>query len=189
MKTFSRPANLWRVVSAQLIAGALLASLGHAQPPPPGADPSMNAVVDYKKLLSLLPEPPEGWTAEAAEGSTDDLGETQIATVHRDYQKGTADDAPTASISILDAVTNPDYLEATTVGWTENSSDAEGYSKALTIEGMPGFEIFETDGKHGTLWLIVAKRYILQIDTTGQEAPELQAWLKRVDLKKLGEVK
>lgn len=189
MRTHARPANLWRVVSAQLIAGALLACQGSAQPPPPGADLSMTAVVDFKKLLPLLPEPPEGWTGEAAEGSTDDLGETQIATVHRDYQKGTADDSPTASISILDAAANPDYVEATTVGWTENSSDAEGYSKALTIEGLPGFEIYENEGKHGTLWLIVAKRYILQIDTTGQEAPELQAWLKRVDLKKLAEVK
>jgi hypothetical protein len=36
---------------------------------------------------------------------------------------------------------------------------------------------------------MVAKRYILQIETTGQEAKELPEWLKRIDLKKLAEIK
>ena len=188
MKRTARFASVRCLAGASLLAGAWLALPCAAQPPPPG-QVAASAIVDYKKLLPILPEPPEDWTAQPAEGSTDDLGETQIATVHRDYQKGTADDAPTTSISILDAAANPDYVEATTGGWTSESSDAEGYSKPLTIEGLPGFETFENDGKHGTLWVIVAKRYILQIDTTGLDPSELQAWLKRVDLKKLAEVK
>ena len=36
---------------------------------------------------------------------------------------------------------------------------------------------------------MVAKRYVLQIETQGQDAKDLQDWLKRVDLKKLAEVK
>ena len=54
---------------------------------------------------------------------------------------------------------------------------------------MPGFETFENEGKHGTLWLMVAKRYILQIETQNQESKELQEWLKHIDLKKLAAVK
>lgn len=146
-------------------------------------------VADFNKLLPLLPDPPSGWTAEAAEGSTDDLGETKITTVHRDYDKGQAKDAPTTSISILDSVANPDYVEMTTAAWKLNESTAEGYAKPLEIEGNPGFETFENDGKHGTLWLLVAKRYFLQIETTGQDAKDLQEWLKRIDLKKLADVK
>jgi hypothetical protein len=146
-------------------------------------------VSDFKKLLPLLPEPPEGWGAEPAEGSTDDLGETQITTVHRDYSKGDKKDAPTTSISILDSVANPEYVESTTATWNSNTSDAEGYTKSITIDGLPGFETFENEGKHGTLWLVVAKRYILQVETTAQEPGELQVWLKRIDLKKLGETK
>lgn len=174
---------------ATVFSGLAVALLCVAQPPPPGADITSGAVVDFKKLLPILPEPPQGWKADPAEGSTDDLGETQIATVHRDYQKGDGDNVPTASISILDAAANPEYVDATTAGWTTDTSDAEGYSKPLSIDGQPGFEIFENDGKHGTLWIMVAKRYILQIDTTGADAPELQEWLKRVDLKKLAEIK
>ena len=146
-------------------------------------------ISDFKRLLPILPEPPEGWKADPAEGSTDDLGETQITTVHRDYSKGDADAAPTTSISILDSVASPEYVESTTATWDSNTSDADGYTKSIAIDGLPGFETFENDGKHGTLWLVVAKRYILQIETTAQDPPELQAWLKRIDLKKLAEIK
>jgi hypothetical protein len=165
-----------------LVAGRLSS---HAQD-----EPKLIAdVADSNALLPLLPEPPAGWNAEKAEGSTDDLGETKITTVHRDYDQGDAKDAPTTSISILDSVANPEYVEMTTAGWNLNENTAEGYAKAVEIEGNPGFETFETDGKHGTLWLLVAKRYFLQIETTAQEPAALQEWLKRVDLKKLAAVK
>lgn len=145
--------------------------------------------IEVKKLLPLLPEPPEGWKADPAEGSTDNLGETDITTVHRDYIKGEGDAVPTTSISILDSVANPAYLEATIAAWDSSTSDETGYAKSLTLDDQPGFEIYENEGKHGTLWLVIGKRYILQIEITGQEAPELQEWLKRIDLKKLAEVK
>ena len=146
-------------------------------------------VADFNKLLPLLPEPPTGWSAEKAEGSTDDLGETKITTVHRDYDKGDAKDAPTTSISILDSVANPEYVQMTTGGWKLTETTDEGYTKPVEIDGSPGFETFENDGKHGTLWLLVAKRYFLQIETTSQDAKDLQEWLKRIDLRKLAAIK
>jgi hypothetical protein len=151
--------------------------------------PLLPEVVVAAKLLPLLPEGPAGWTADKPEGSTDDAGGVKITTVHRDYKKGAADDAPTTSISILDSAANPEYVSATTAAWNLSTSTAEGYTKALTIDGMPGFETFENEGKHGTLWLMVAKRYVLQIETQSQDAKDLQDWLKRVDLKKLAEIK
>ena len=151
--------------------------------------PLIPEVVAASKLLPLLPDGPAGWTADKPEGSTDDAGGVKITSVHRDYKKGTADNAPTTSISILDSAANPDYVSATTAAWNLSTSTPEGYTKALTIEGMPGFETFENEGKHGTLWLMVAKRYVLQIETQGQDAKDLQDWLKRVDVKKLAEVK
>jgi hypothetical protein len=166
-----------------------------AQPPPPGqeATPAARAaggnVVDYKQLLPVLPEPPQGWKADEAEGSSDDLGEAQISSVHRDYSKDQLGDAPTTSISILDSVASPEYVEATTAGWKLNETTAEGYTTAVTIDGNPGFESFENEDKHGTLWLLVAKRYFLQIETMGQDPNGLQEWLKRVDLKKLAAIK
>ena len=36
---------------------------------------------------------------------------------------------------------------------------------------------------------MIAKRYFLQIELQNQDPKELQEWLKRVDLKKLAEIK
>ena len=145
--------------------------------------------VDYQKLLPVLPDAPQGWTADKPEGSTEDVGGFRITNVHRDYHKGEGANAPTAAISILDSVANPDYVSATTAAWNNTSETSEGYSKSVTIDGNPGFEAFENEGKHGTLWVMVAKRYFLQIELQNQDPKELQEWVKRVDLKKLAEIK
>lgn len=146
-------------------------------------------VVDFQKLLPLLPDAPGGWTAEKPEGSTTDAGSTKITTVHRDYKKGDADNVPTTSISILDSAANPDVVSATTAGWNITQTSTDGYTKSLNIDGQPGFETYENDGKHGSLWVLVAKRYLLQVETQAQDSKELQEWLKRIDLKKLAAVK
>ena len=152
-------------------------------------EPQLVQVVDFSKLLPLLPNAPADWTADKAEGSTEDIGGNKITSVHRDYKKGDGDTAPTTSISILDSAANPDYVSSTTAAWSMSTTTPEGYTKTLTIEDMPGFETFENEGKHGTLWLMVAKRYVLTIETQNQESKELQEWMKRIDVKKLAEVK
>lgn len=146
-------------------------------------------VVDFTKLLPLLPEAPNGWKADKPEGSTMDVGGFKLTNVHRDYQKGEGDNVPTAAISILDSAANPDYVTATTEAWTLKSETAEGYSKPVTIDGNPGFEAYEVEGKHSTLWVMVAKRYFVQIELQGEDPKELPEWIKRLDLKKLSEIK
>jgi len=145
--------------------------------------------VDHQKLLPILPEPPQGWTGDKAEGSTEDVGGFRITNVHRDYHKGEGEKAPTAAISILDSVANPDYVSATTAAWNSKSETSEGYGKSVTIDGNPGFEAFEKESKHATLWVMVANRYFVQIELQNQDPKELQEWIKRVDLKKLAAIK
>ena len=145
--------------------------------------------VDYQKLLPILPDPPQGWAADKAEGSTEDVGGFRITNVHRDYHKGEGDKVPTAAISILDSVANPDYVNATTAAWNSNNETSEGYGKSVTIDGNPGFEAFEKESKHATLWIMIANRYFVQIELQNQDPKELQEWVKRVDLKKLAAIK
>jgi len=145
--------------------------------------------IDYQKLLPILPDAPHGWTADKPEGSTEDVGGFRLTNVHRDYRKGEGNDAPSAAISILDSVANPDYVSATTAAWNNNSETSEGYSKSVTIDGNPGFEAFEKETKHATLWVMIANRYFLQIELQNQDPKELQEWAKRIDLKKLAAIK
>jgi hypothetical protein len=109
--------------------------------------------------------------------------------VHRDYHNGEGEKAPTAAISILDSVSNPDYVSATTEAWKSNSDTSEGYAKSVQIDGNPGFETFEKDTKHAALWVMVAGRYFVQVELQNQDPGELQEWIKRVDLKKLAAIK
>lgn len=145
--------------------------------------------VSYQKLLPILPDPPQGWGADKAEGSTEDVGGFRITNVHRDYHKGEGDKVPTAAISILDSVANPDYVNATTAAWNSNNESSEGYGKSVTIDGNPGFEAFEKENKHSTLWVMIANRYFVQIELQDQDPKELQEWVKRIDLKKLAAIK
>src|SRR5438552_16847457 len=92
-------------------------------------------VADPAKLIPILPEAPAGWTAEKAEGSSDDVGGFKVTNVHRDYRKGEGANAPTAAISILDSVANLDYVEATTGVWKQSSETPERYTKSVTIDG------------------------------------------------------
>src|SRR5215471_1106204 len=145
--------------------------------------------VDYQKLLPILPEPLPGWTADKPDGSTEDVGGFKITNVHRDYHKGEGEKAPSVAISILDSVSNPDYVSATTEAWKSNSDTSEGYAKSVSIDGNPGFETFEKETNHAALWVMIADRYFVQVELQNQEPNELQGWIKRVDLKKLAEIK
>jgi hypothetical protein len=146
-------------------------------------------VVDYKKLLPILPDAPSGWTADAPDGSTEDVGGFKLTNVHRDYHKGEGIDVPSATITIIDSAANPDYVAATTGTWNHKSESSEGYSKPVTIDGNPGFEAYEMEQKHASLWVMVAKRYFVELELRKQDPTELQKWINRIDLKKLAEIK
>jgi hypothetical protein len=188
IRRYVAPARKAATVSLKLIFAFMLglAAVGLRAQNEPVLVPD---VVDYKKLIPILPEAPSGWTADKPEGSTEEVGGFKITNVHRDYRKGEGAKAPTASISILDSVANPDYVTATTAAWNQTSDKVEGYSKSVTIDGNPAFEAYENEQKHGSLWVMVAKRYFVEIELQKQDAKELQEWVKRVDLKKLAEIK
>src|SRR5437762_1220554 len=61
-------------------------------------EPQLVEVVDFSKLLPILPNPPEGWTADKAEGSTDDIGGTKITKAGRTrsskFQAPSSSEAP-----------------------------------------------------------------------------------------------
>lgn len=195
----SHPSTCWTALRIAIVLLGLLTVLA-AKSPAQNEPMLVPDVVDYSKLLPILPDAPSSWTADKPEGSTTDVGGFQITTVHRDYRKSDAADSPTTAISILDSVANPDYVQATTAAWNQNSQTPEGYSKSVTIDGNPGFEAYEKEvktmangekkeQKHTSLWVMIAKRYFVEIELQNQDPKELQEWVKRIDLKKLAEIK
>ena len=186
---------LWRIAALLVLAaGAALANEAAPQLPPvesptPLARPTPPPVVPYEKLMAFLPEPPPGWTSEKPSGSTTDIDVVKLSTATRTYQKGDEDDSPVTTVTILDAGGHQGYFDITTKAWQTNSQSPEGYDKKIEIDGMRGFEHSNTVTKSSSLWLVVGKRYFVQIETSNQDPRELREWLKKIDLKKLAELR
>jgi hypothetical protein len=156
---------------------------------PPIITAKNSTVVKAGRLIPLLPPAPAGWTADKPEGSTTESEGFQITTVGGTYVKGDADNAPTATVNIIDSANNQQFQDATKAMWSAPSNTPEGYDKAVTVAGLPGFEHFANTDQTGVLWVIVGGRFFVQIETTRQTAAELETWLTRIDLKKLAALK
>jgi hypothetical protein len=154
-------------------------------PAPPVINARNSTVVLAPQLIALLPSPPPGWSADKPDGSTAESGGFQITTVGCVYVKGDADDAPTATLNLIDSANNRQFQDATKAMWGATSNTAAGYDKAVTVNGLPGFEHFTNADQTGVLWVVAGGRYFVQVETTHQPASELEGWLGRIDLKKL----
>jgi len=184
---------------AIFLAPALLRAQDVAEPTAPTAPTASGSppllagksapVIQATRLIALLPEPPAEWSADKPEGSTTESEGFQITTVGRTYVKGTADDAPTATINIIDSANNQQFQDATKAMWSATSNTPEGYDKAITVAGLPGFEHFANADQTGVLWVIAGGRFFVQVETTRQPATDLEGWLTRIDLKKLSAIK
>ncbi|MCX6968290.1 MAG: hypothetical protein NTZ46_11060 [Verrucomicrobia bacterium] len=153
-----------------------------ARPTPPG-------VVPYEKLIPFLPAAPAGWIAEKPSGSTDQIEVFNLTTVSQTYQKGEEDNAPVVTVTLIDAGGHQGYFESATVLWKTNAETPDGYDKAVEIDGMPGYEHYSKAANSSSLAVVAAKRYFIQIEVTNQDPKQLREWLKKIDVKKLGELK
>jgi len=170
-------------IAALTTAGS--ASLEAATPAPtPGV-----TLVAVEKLTPLLPSPPSGWSAETPQVSTADTDDFKIATAQRSYHQGEADEPPTASVTIIDFAKNQGYLDGITAAWQLKAETPDGYDKPVEIDGIRGFEHYARSLESSSLSVIVAGRFYIQIELTKTDPKQLREWLKRVDLKKLAELK
>lgn len=103
----------------------------------------------------------------------------------RSYRKG----GSSVNMHIMDSSESAPMLQAKTAMWAFSNETTEGYQKGVTMDGAKGIEQYENAGKKGSVFLLVAGRYILQVETHGLPASELQVWVKRIDIRKLAEVK
>ena len=179
-------------ILALLLMPAFLRAQESPSPSPSMLVPAINAnlpIVQAPALIALLPPVPAGWDADKPEGSTSDSTGFEITTVGGVYVDGTADNAPTATINIIDSANNQEFQEATKAMWAATSETPQGYDKTVTVDGLPGFEHFANADETGVLWVVVAGRFFVQVETTHLPATELETWLDRIDLKKLSTLK
>ena len=151
--------------------------------------PKQSAPIHFSKIIPLLPAVPTGWTSAEPDGNTMDAAGFKMTTVGRTYKKGDGDDSPSVSVNIIDFASNKQFYDATTATWSFSQESTTGYTKSTKVDGNPGFETYDKSNKSAQLWVVVAQRFFVHIETSNLEPSELQGWMKQIDLKKLAGLK
>ena len=143
-------------------------------------------VVDYEVLKTMVPEI-SGWTRGDVRGEQVTMG-GKISKASTRYEKGDS----SFTLEIVDSSFNQLFLAPFTMfmaaGFEERSDD--GYSKAMTLAGSPGFEKGRKQGNDGEVTVVVANRFVVSADGNNVENIDvLKKAVQAVDLAKLAAMK
>ena len=145
--------------------------------------------VNFSKLLPFLPDKVEGFAPGKPQGSTTSAMGFKLTEVSRSYHKGKEDSEETVSVKITDGAGNQFFAAAQAAIAQFSNESTEGYEKGFTLDGYPAIEKYTTESKDGSLRVFVAGRYLVEIEVNSLESKALQEWWKKIDAKKLSDLK
>jgi PGF-CTERM protein len=123
--------------------------------------------VEYSKLMPFIPKAPSGWEADEPHGFSFTQEEGTWSTASADYSRAGAEDV-TANVMITD------YAQYTT-GWTGSWKgfyawqSTEGYAKAVTVKGYPGWEVYDTSTEDYSLLVGLNDRFLVFVGTNSDK--------------------
>ena len=140
-------------------------------------------LISFKDLIEYLPDTPRGWTAQKPQGETNSFGDYGISQVSQTFYR--EDNNKEIKISIYDGAFNS-ILSAPLLLTTDfNRESTEGYNKSITIDEVPGREIYNYLNKEGSLNLLINNRFLVQIEGSNIEEEDLQQWWRSLDRQSL----
>jgi hypothetical protein len=148
--------------------------------PPPAVDP-----VDYRKLKELLPNSLGDLKRADAEGGKQSVGELKLSQARGTYNEDGKEGG--GSVSIFDYGAMPGMAEAS-APWVnvdiDHESDTE-YARTVKIGNYKGMETYNKEQKTGSIMLVVARRFIVQIEINDLAPEVLQETAKSMKLAEL----
>ena len=131
-------------------------------------------LISFKDLMEYLPNTPRGWTAQKPQGETNSFGDYGISQVSQTFKH--EDNDKQIKVSIFDGAFNAIVSAPLQLTTELNRESTEGYNKAVTIDDIPGREIYSYSNKKGSLHLLVDNRFLVQIEGSNIEETDLQEW-------------
>lgn len=170
-----------------LVVIPLLLASACAGSTPDAATPAANVLqsgtpVPFEALQALLPAVP-GWTRGEMTGmvlSVPVRGTQASLTLSRG--------GATMSIEIIDTLFNQTLYAPVAAYLTEGftSSTDSGTKRAVKIQGQPAFEEFTKDGQTATVTVLVGKRFLVHVRTTGvPDTASARGAAESIDMAKL----
>jgi hypothetical protein len=145
--------------------------------------------VDFRKLKELLPEKAAGLKRIEATGEKSGAAGFTISRAEAKY----GDDGQTAvHIEIFDTGGIAGVGTMALAAWTMADIDKEtstGYEKTTKLEGYKGYEKYDSQSKSGELNVLVADRFVVNINGNNLSVKKLKSILTSLDLNKLSKLK
>jgi len=153
-----------------------------------GVQGAQNAtVVDFEKLQALLPEM-SGWKRGEPSGEQMSMMGVKASHAKANYTQGDSDiDREITDTAFSQLIMAPmSYMLA--AGYNERSSN--GYKKAATVSGQPGFEEWSKSSNHAEVTAVVGNRFIVTAKADNVTGPEsARKLVESVDFSKLAALK
>ncbi|TDE11658.1 hypothetical protein [Dyadobacter psychrotolerans] len=145
--------------------------------------------IDFRKLRELLPEEIAGFKRTEASGEKNGAMGFTISTADARYK---GDNDASIHLEILDTGGVAGVATMAMAAWTMADIDKEtdtGYEKTTSLEGYKAFEKYDSQNKSGELNLLVADRYVVNVNGNNVTMEQMKSILGDLDLDKLADLK
>jgi X-X-X-Leu-X-X-Gly heptad repeat protein len=171
--------------AAQTMAQGLQQMAQGMQQMQTGADGKPIQVVDFEKLMALLPDV-SGWEKEKPRGETTSMGFT-VSEADARYTKGDFH----VKVTLTDAALNQMLMTGFTMAMgMQNERSSTGFKRPATYGGQPGLEEWNSDGKSATVTIAVNKRFIVKAEGSDFDSFDIiKEVVGQIDIAKIAALK
>ena len=144
--------------------------------------------VDFRELRALMPEQLAGLRRTNSRGQKNGALGLNVSEATGEYGEG---DGPRLEVKIVDLAAMGPLGAMAGLGWATSEVDSEGdqgYERTATFNGFKALEKYRTAGKSGSVDLMVANRFKVQIEGTNIEPAQLKAAAESLDLSTLDRI-
>ncbi len=142
--------------------------------------------VDFRELKTLLPESIGNLKRSNLEGEKVAAMGMNISHANADYNDAENNVSIDIKITDLGSVSGLSGLAA--YGWYMVDIDKEnesGYEKTMTYKGNKGYEKYNNENKDGELSILVAKRFVVEVNGNNVSMDQMKAAVDMIDIGKL----
>lgn len=142
--------------------------------------------VDFRELKALLPETLGDLKRTNIEGEKVAAMGMNISNANADYSDAENNLSIDIKITDLGSVSGLSGLAA--YGWYMVDIDKEnesGYEKTITYKGNKGYEKYDNENKDGELSILVAKRFVVEVNGNNVSMDQMKAAVDMIDVGKL----
>jgi hypothetical protein len=136
-------------------------------------------------LKGMLPETLAGMKRTDASAEQNQAMGINMTIAEAQYE---GENEASADLTITDIGNMTGMMRTGMTAWTMAQYDRKtdsGYEKTATFGGYKGMEEYENEGKHGTIRVFVADRFVVELNGRGVTMDALKKALDQVDLKKI----